>query len=93
MDFARHAAALTALTPFPRLPKHRCNSRIKQTLIARVLGLRQMRSGLLRDGGYLPLEVSGKHAKRILALARRSYHGCLLVVVPRLAYALFGRAT
>nr|VVH79222.1 hypothetical protein TUEID40_00369 [Pseudomonas aeruginosa] len=52
-----------------------------------------MQPGLFRDGDYLPLEVSGEHAERVLAFARRSRHGCLLVVVPRLACALLGHAT
>ena len=87
MDFARHAAALAAPTPFPELLEHWRDGRIKQTLIARVLGLRRMQPGLFRDGDYLPLEVSGEYAERVLAFARRSRHGCLLVVVPRLACA------
>ena len=93
VDFARHAAALAAPTPFPELLEHWRDGRIKQTLIARVLGLRRMQPGLFRDGDYLPLEVSGEHAERVLAFARRSRHGCLLVVVPRLACALLGHAT
>lgn len=93
MDFARHAAALAAPTPFPELLEHWRDGRIKQTLIARVLGLRRMQPGLFRDGDYLPLKVSGEHAERVLAFARRSRHGCLLVVVPRLACALLGHAT
>ncbi|MGU5161999.1 malto-oligosyltrehalose synthase, partial [Pseudomonas aeruginosa] len=88
-----HAAALAAPTPFPELLEHWRDGRIKQTLIARVLGLRRMQPGLFRDGDYLPLEVSGEHAERVLAFARRSRHGCLLVVVPRLACALLGHAT
>ncbi len=93
VDFARHAAALATPTPFPELLEHWRDGRIKQTLIARVLGLRRMQPGLFRDGDYLPLEVSGEHAERVLAFARRSRHGCLLVVVPRLACALLGHAT
>ncbi len=93
VDFARHAAALAAPTPFPELLEHWRDGRIKQTLIARVLGLRRMQPGLFRDGDYLPLEVSGEHAERVLAFARRSRHGCLLVVVPRLACGLLGHAT
>ncbi|MBF3364228.1 malto-oligosyltrehalose synthase, partial [Pseudomonas aeruginosa] len=37
VDFARHAAALAAPTPFPELLEHWRDGRIKQTLIARVL--------------------------------------------------------
>ncbi|MBF3307258.1 malto-oligosyltrehalose synthase, partial [Pseudomonas aeruginosa] len=50
VDFARHAAALAAPTPFPELLEHWRDGRIKQTLIARVLGLRRMQPGLFRDG-------------------------------------------
>ncbi len=93
-DFPAREAALDGPPDWPALLRDWRDGRIKQTLIARVLGLRRLQPGLFRDGDYLPLEVSGEHAAGVLAFARRSHAGQhLLVVVPRLASALLGHAT
>jgi (1->4)-alpha-D-glucan 1-alpha-D-glucosylmutase len=53
-----------------------------------LLGLRRRLPGLLRDGEYLPLAVSGAQADRVVAFARRAGGDWLLVVVPRLVAPL-----
>ena len=62
--------------------------RIKLFLIRRLLGFRAENPELFRDGGYLEVAVAGGHAKHVIAFERRWQAQRLLVVVPRLTYAL-----
>jgi (1->4)-alpha-D-glucan 1-alpha-D-glucosylmutase len=81
-DPARTGAALNALLD----DWH--DGRMKLLVTSRLLGLRRRLPGLLRDGEYLPLAVSGARADRVLAFGRRVGDDWLLVVVPRLVAPL-----
>ena len=59
------------------------DGRIKQALIAQVLGVRKAHPEVFRSGRYTPLEVVGKHAERVVAFSREHQGKYLLVVVPR----------
>jgi len=54
------------------------------------LQLRRQQATLLRDGGYLALEVRGDKARHVLAFARHDARHCVVAVVPRLV-ATMGR--
>jgi (1->4)-alpha-D-glucan 1-alpha-D-glucosylmutase len=60
------------------------SGRLKQQVVARTLGLRRDRQSLFLKGAYLPLEVTGKRAKNIIAFARHHEGEALIVIVPRL---------
>jgi (1->4)-alpha-D-glucan 1-alpha-D-glucosylmutase len=64
------------------------DGRVKLLVTSRLLGLRRRFPGLLREGEYLPLAVSGARADRVVAFARRAGADWLLVVVPRLVAPL-----
>ncbi|MBK4738237.1 malto-oligosyltrehalose synthase [Noviherbaspirillum pedocola] len=57
---------------------------IKQTLIARMLALREKQPALFADGDYLPLQVSGPQARHVIAFLRRHGGQTLLVAALRL---------
>jgi (1->4)-alpha-D-glucan 1-alpha-D-glucosylmutase len=61
---------------------------IKQSLIARTLAVRKKCPILFTEGQYLPLEVTGEHAGRIVAFARRARGSIAITVVPRTASRL-----
>jgi (1->4)-alpha-D-glucan 1-alpha-D-glucosylmutase len=81
-DPDRAGAALDALLDDWR------DGRAKLLVTSRLLGLRRRLPGLLRDGEYLPLAVSGARADRVVAFARRAGADWLLVVAPRLVAPL-----
>jgi (1->4)-alpha-D-glucan 1-alpha-D-glucosylmutase len=60
------------------------DGRAKLYLTWRLLGVRRERPGLFRDGGYIPLEAGGVHARRLCAFARLLDPDRLVVVAPRL---------
>jgi (1->4)-alpha-D-glucan 1-alpha-D-glucosylmutase len=64
------------------------DGRIKQSLIARTLAVRKKCPILFTEGQYLPLEVTGEHAGRIVAFARRARGSIAITVVPRTASRL-----
>jgi (1->4)-alpha-D-glucan 1-alpha-D-glucosylmutase len=66
------------------------DGRCKLYLIWRVLQFRQAHEALFRDGEYLPLRVSGDHAAKICAFARRYNDRLAIVVAPRLYRRLLG---
>ncbi len=59
------------------------DGRIKLFLIFRGLAARKGLSDLFEKGQYLPLEVTGKYAERVIAFARQSAGGCAIAVIPR----------
>jgi (1->4)-alpha-D-glucan 1-alpha-D-glucosylmutase len=61
------------------------DGRIKQALIARALAVRGKRPGLFTEGDYQPLAVTGEHADRVVAFARRLGTSVAVTVVPRAA--------
>lgn len=93
VDYALRRATLDASTPLAELLGQWRDGRIKQALIAEVLDLRMAHPQLFRRGDYLPLEVQGEHADKVLAFARVAAGERAIVVVPRLASSLLGTAS
>jgi (1->4)-alpha-D-glucan 1-alpha-D-glucosylmutase len=69
------------------------DGRIKLFVTARLLGLRRRHPELLLGGEYLPLEVCGQHADRVVALQRSLGDRRLIVVAPRLVAPLLPEGT
>ena len=88
VDFNARQQALDALPDLGELLFNWRDGRIKQALIAQVLGLRKVHPELFRSGAYTPLEVVGKQAERVVAFAREHQGKYLLVVVPRWPHRL-----
>ena len=88
VDFNARQRALDTPADIGELLFNWRDGRIKQALIAQVLGLRKASPKLFRDGSYLALEVVGKHAERVVAFYREHHGQQLLVVVPRWPYQL-----
>lgn len=87
VDFAKRVAALgdqdlAALAPTWR------DGRIKQALIAYLLGLRRRLPALFAEGTYEPVGIEGAHAARWIAFVRRHGEHRLLVAAPRLPLGL-----
>ncbi len=83
VDFNARQQALQTPPDIGELLLHWRDGRIKQSVIAQALALRKAHPGLFRSGGYLPLEVLGKHAAQVVAFAREYQGKHLVVVVPR----------
>ncbi|MCF8177878.1 MAG: malto-oligosyltrehalose synthase, partial [Sulfuritalea sp.] len=66
------------------------DGRIKLYTLWQSLCLRQRWPEVFREGSYLPLNISGKHATHVCAFARCSGDRRLIVVVPRLTARLMG---
>jgi (1->4)-alpha-D-glucan 1-alpha-D-glucosylmutase len=69
------------------------NDRIKQYLIARLLGLRKSVPALFTYGDYQPLMAEGTRHEHILAFSRRYQRTYLVVIVPIHVGALCGTDT
>jgi (1->4)-alpha-D-glucan 1-alpha-D-glucosylmutase len=90
VDFATRRAALTDAAradPSALLASWQ-DGRIKQFVLARLLGLRARDPELWSRGTYEPVDISGDFAGRLAAFQRRRRHASALVVVPRLAASL-----
>jgi (1->4)-alpha-D-glucan 1-alpha-D-glucosylmutase len=59
------------------------DGRVKLYLTSKLLNLRRQNRPLFLDGSFLPIEVTGKRAKNLLAYARRHGNQWSLTVVPR----------
>ena len=102
VDFAAAAAAAggaaeprTSAGPRVAAAVASCSSiaadgRIKLFATWQALQARRQLPELFTAGEYLPLEVRGKHAERIVALARRRGSELAIAVVPRLTVKLCG---
>jgi (1->4)-alpha-D-glucan 1-alpha-D-glucosylmutase len=66
------------------------DGRIKLFLTAAGLRLRRRHRALFLEGSYIPLDVTGTHARHIVAFGRRHGSSVALAVVPRLTHRLFG---
>ncbi|ROM54513.1 malto-oligosyltrehalose synthase [Pseudomonas rhodesiae] len=88
VDFNARQQALNTPPGTDQLLTHWHDGRIKQALIAQVLGLRSAQPELFRHGSYAPLEVLGQHADRVVAFSREHQGKQLVVVVPRWSHAL-----
>ncbi len=90
VDFAHRRvllAGLQAATP-AELVESWPDGRIKLAVTARGLGLRRRLPQLFAHGAYVPLEVTGRHAEHVVALARRHGEQWAVAAVPRLSVAL-----
>lgn len=83
VDFNARQQALNTPPDIGELLFNWRDGRIKQALIAQVLGLRKAYPELFRNGTYTPLEVLGQHAERVVAFSREFHGSYLVVVVPR----------
>jgi (1->4)-alpha-D-glucan 1-alpha-D-glucosylmutase len=98
VDFAARVAALEALTArgggtelaalAGELLREWTDGRIKLHVTHRALACRREAAALFRDGTYLPLETTGRHAAHVCAFARHAGERAVVVVVPRLVARL-----
>lgn len=92
VDYATRSTALTSsCCARERLAGWR-DGRIKQWLLARVLGWRKAHPTLFSHGRYLALETCGTHAQQVCAFAREQDGHAVLIVVPSRAAHLLGDA-
>jgi (1->4)-alpha-D-glucan 1-alpha-D-glucosylmutase len=68
------------------------DGRMKMYLIWRTLCFRQQHPDLFQQGEYLPLEVAGAKADRVIAFARRRQGRTAIVIVPRQVAGLINAA-
>jgi (1->4)-alpha-D-glucan 1-alpha-D-glucosylmutase len=66
---------------------------MKMYLIWRTLCFRQQHPDLFQQGEYLPLEVSGAKADRVIAFARKHQDLTAIVIAPRLVVGLIAVST
>jgi maltooligosyltrehalose synthase len=88
VDFGARTNALTEGADLALLLAEWSDGRVKQALIARLLGFRQRHAALFADGDYEPLAPSGAQAEHLIAFSRRRRGEALIVVVPRLTAGL-----
>jgi len=95
VDYARRSSLLDELAaladPRPLLDTPQ-DGRAKLWVTWRLLDLRRRHPGLFRDGAYVPLAASGRHAEHVLAFARTHASGTLVVVAGRLYAKMLGAA-
>lgn len=94
VDYASRIQALLQPVELPDLMANWRDGRIKQTLIARTLGLRAEHPELFRRGSYQSLEVLGSQAHRVMGFVREQGGKRAIVIVPiRSALLLENSAT
>lgn len=93
VDFTTRQQYLAERLRQPYMPlTHWRDGHIKQWLIQKLLRLRQQYPELFTQGAYQPLEVRGKHSQKLIAFVRSHRQQQLLVIAPRLIYALLGHS-
>ncbi|WP_342643693.1 malto-oligosyltrehalose synthase [Rhodoligotrophos ferricapiens] len=84
VDFEARARALAELADEEPIDIRDWRSgRVKQAIVARLLGLRAQDPDLFASGDYVPLQVEGSNARHVLAYGRVSQDRALLVVIAR----------
>ena len=83
VDYTARSEALAAAAQGPALLEQWQNGHVKQTLIAALLNARASEPALFLHGNYVPLEVHGEQANRVLAFARQHQGRHAIVIVPR----------
>jgi (1->4)-alpha-D-glucan 1-alpha-D-glucosylmutase len=92
VDFAaRERMAAAPAAPLAEMARNWADGRLKQALTQQLLQLRQTHDDVVREGGYMPLAVSGDHANHVIAFARSARHENIVVVVGRHFAALTGK--
>jgi (1->4)-alpha-D-glucan 1-alpha-D-glucosylmutase len=76
--------AQTLQKPLDEIVREMNDGRIKQYLIAKVLGYRKAHPELFQQGLYLPLEISGIYSDHVVAFVRWLEQEAVIVAVPRL---------
>ncbi|WP_223553627.1 malto-oligosyltrehalose synthase [Pseudomonas sp. BF-R-01] len=82
VDYASRQHTMQRSPELPELLANWRDGRIKQTLIARTLGLRAQQAELFQRGTYQALEVVGCEAHRVLAFVRSYNQKQAIVIVP-----------
>jgi (1->4)-alpha-D-glucan 1-alpha-D-glucosylmutase len=91
VDFTSRAAMLADLATGANLPALRDNladGHLKLYVTSRLLHFRRQQPDLFREGGYVPLRVTGARSNHIIAFARRLHGQWCIVAVPRLCASL-----
>jgi (1->4)-alpha-D-glucan 1-alpha-D-glucosylmutase len=83
VDFGARRIALAQRLTLDLLAESWRDGRIKQTLLRKLLALRQSEPGLFAEGSYEPLAVEGERAENGMAFLRRSGDRTVLVVLAR----------
>jgi malto-oligosyltrehalose synthase len=87
VDFEQRRKSLSSLDVAEVLDRWR-DGRIKQAIVARLLGARRAAPELFARGDYRPVPVEGEKAQHIVAFLRSHGESRMLVVVPRLPQEL-----
>lgn len=90
VDFAARARELDAAASIDELVQNWQDGRVKLALTRALLRVRQDHADLFRHGAYEPLAVSGPHADRAIAFARR-YDGTAVIVAVGRRFAALTR--
>jgi malto-oligosyltrehalose synthase/4-alpha-glucanotransferase len=69
-------------TNFQELWKERNSGKLKLWLLKQLLEIRTAHAELLHNGSYVPIKVTGKYKKHIIAFLRKGTNEDILVVVP-----------
>ncbi|MFN6567540.1 malto-oligosyltrehalose synthase [Dendronalium sp. ChiSLP03b] len=97
VDFEQRRAYLSAIREqlktdilglIRELLNHKTDGRIKLFLTAQVLKARTDYFSLFQEGDYLPLEIKGTHADRIIAFARRQGNQTAIAIALRFLTSL-----
>lgn len=88
VDYTARSEALATATDPLALLENWSDGHVKQALIAALLNIRAKEPALFLQGDYLPLEVHGEQANRVLAFARLHQGRHAIVIVPRLCSEL-----
>ncbi|MDX1541193.1 MAG: malto-oligosyltrehalose synthase, partial [Geminicoccaceae bacterium] len=88
VDYQRRHQHLTDVPAAAGLLDDWRSGRLKQYLVERTLKVRHELRPVFRRGSYLPVNVQGQHADRVVAFARVHEAGSIVVVVPRLVTPL-----
>lgn len=83
VDFGARRIALAQRLTLDLLAESWRDGRIKQTLLRKLLSLRQAEPGLFAEGSYEPLAVAGERAEHAMAFLRRSGDKAALVLLAR----------
>jgi (1->4)-alpha-D-glucan 1-alpha-D-glucosylmutase len=92
VDYAARERALSESADVNELLSHWQDGRVKQAVIAAGLNLRSRHPMLFSRGEYMPLEVTGSQADRVVAFTRTWEQTQAIVVVPRICSELLGTA-
>lgn len=84
-DFEAFEAQLAAIDNSDKSDEWEASGEAKQRLIATALRMRRELPELFSKGRYLPLQVTGDDADRVVAYARTTVEDALIVIAPRLS--------